>query len=149
MSSNLPPFFTRVDALFRIMRNLTRDLAAHHGLTLTQLIVLGHVYHLGPCPMSELKRELEVTTGAVTGLVDRLERMGMVSRTPSQQDRRVVNVAMTPAGLTVLKSIGETMNRLEASWLAEVPADQRARMIETFDMVLRLGQQVDVPRPVE
>ena len=48
--------------------------------------------------MSELSRMLLVSNGNATTVVDRLERDGLVRRSPSETDRRTVYVALTEAG---------------------------------------------------
>jgi DNA-binding MarR family transcriptional regulator len=48
--------------------------------------------------MSELSRRLLVSNGNTTTVVGRLELDGLVTRTPSATDRRVVHVALTEAG---------------------------------------------------
>jgi DNA-binding MarR family transcriptional regulator len=61
-----------------------------------------HVLHLidpdRPLPMSRLARILSCDASNVTGLVDRLEARGLVTRQPSPEDRRVRVVRLTPAG---------------------------------------------------
>jgi DNA-binding MarR family transcriptional regulator len=51
-----------------------------------------------PLPMSELARTLACDSSNVTGLVDRLEARGLVTRIPSPDDRRVKHVVLTSAG---------------------------------------------------
>lgn len=65
--------------------------------------------------MSEIGRRLVVTKANVTGLVDRLERQGMVARAEND-DRRVTVVRLTEAGTDLLD---RTMPR-HAEWLADL-----------------------------
>lgn len=51
---------------------------------------------------AELMRSSMITSGAVTQRLDRLEERGLVTRTPSRSDRRVVHVALTDAGSTLI-----------------------------------------------
>lgn len=51
-----------------------------------------------PLPMHELASSLACDNSNVTGLVDRLEARGLVTRKPSPHDRRVKHVLLTPAG---------------------------------------------------
>ncbi len=51
--------------------------------------------------------DLELSTGAMTSLIDRLERRGQIERHPNPQDRRSVIVHLTPAGSAVARSFGE------------------------------------------
>ena len=55
-----------------------------------QFIVLEALHTLGPMRQSDLAYKILKTTGNVTQLVDRLEREGLVKRTRSEKDRRVV-----------------------------------------------------------
>ena len=48
--------------------------------------------------MSELSRELEVSNGNVTGIVERLVTDGLVLRTPIETDRRAMRVSMSKSG---------------------------------------------------
>ena len=52
----------------------------------------------GPVVMSRLSERLKVTSSNLTGVVDRLERKGLVQRFRSKEDRRVQHIEMTPAG---------------------------------------------------
>src|SRR5579864_5983054 len=54
-----------------------------------------------PLPMHELANMLACDNSNVTGLVDRLEARGLVTRKPSAEDRRVKHVVLTAAGRRV------------------------------------------------
>lgn len=59
----------------------------------------GALLQLGsPLPMNELAARLACDNSNVTGLIDRLEARGLVSRRPSSDDRRVKHVVLTEAG---------------------------------------------------
>lgn len=64
-----------------------------------------------PLAMGQLAERLELTTGAVTGLVDRLERSGLVRRVRDPADRRRVHLECTERGGQVA---GEYLGRLAA-----------------------------------
>ena len=63
--------------------------------------------------MAELAREFGVEKAALTGLVDRAERQGLVERRAVPGDRRAVSVTLTPAGL-------RTASRFHADVTAEL-----------------------------
>lgn len=54
-----------------------------------------------------LSRHLGIDTGLMTRTLDKLETLGMVTRTRSQDDRRVVNLELTEAGRDVALRIAE------------------------------------------
>jgi len=77
-----------------------------HGLTGAQfdiLMLLEHQTSDGSADQSTLGRMLVVNRSNVTGLVDRMERDGLVKRTADPNDRRVNRVRMTHEGARILK----------------------------------------------
>ena len=72
------------------------------GISMTQLHILHMLERHGQLPMSRLAEVLDVSDSNATGLVDRMEERGLVARTRVPEDRRVVLVQASPAGLAML-----------------------------------------------
>jgi DNA-binding MarR family transcriptional regulator len=111
-------------ALRRIIRAIdlySSRLNEEYGLTGPQLAALHELRRAGSIPAHELARALQVSQPTVTGILDRLERRGLVARTRSGTDRRLVNITVTQAGRQVLEAappllqerFGEQLARLE------------------------------------
>lgn len=131
------PFTAQFVELFRISGHLAQEIADELALTRTQMVVLHRIWEIEGCTMSDLKRDLDVTTGAITGLIDRLEGQGLVARVPSQEDRRVVFLKLTDAGDQAVEAIRTAWDHKLLAWLDRVPAGEReaiktaiARMVE-------------------
>jgi len=75
------------------------------GLTPTQLGVLEAILHKGPLTQRELGRKVLTSAGNMTDVVDKLEARGLVCRTRSPHDRRIVSVTLTPAGQALIESL--------------------------------------------
>jgi DNA-binding MarR family transcriptional regulator len=69
---------------------------------------------------SELGDRLIVTRATVTGLVDSLERRGLVHRSANPADRRSLLVEITPAGLEVVQQVRTIIHRKETAWMSEL-----------------------------
>lgn len=84
-------------ALGEAMEGLQHGYARAVGLHSTDLDAVTHL-HGSPEPltMRDLGQRLQLTAGAVTGLVDRLERSGNVSRVADAHDRRRTRLRLTP-----------------------------------------------------
>jgi MarR family transcriptional regulator, 2-MHQ and catechol-resistance regulon repressor len=90
------------------------------GLTPTQLGVLEAILHKGPLTQRELTRKVLTSAGNMTDVVDKLEARGLVRRTRSPRDRRIVPVELTHAGRVLIeglfpvhaRDIAEAMNGL-------------------------------------
>ena len=67
-------------------------------ITLPQMHTLEILGQQSPLRMKELAAKMGVTTGTLTVGVDRLERLGLVTRIPHETDRRSILVALTETG---------------------------------------------------
>jgi DNA-binding MarR family transcriptional regulator len=86
-----------VRRLYSIMRMRLEAAFAHHGLTLMQWIVLMHVRDGLARTASDIAREFSHDTGALTRVIDQLEKRGLLRRRRSARDRRVVELELTRA----------------------------------------------------
>ena len=82
----------------------------------------GAPYRLTP---SDLTASMMVTSGAVTKRIDRLEAMGLVSRSVAEHDARSRLVELTPAGVAVVDRVVEKHWANEERLLAALTRDQR------------------------
>ncbi len=80
--------------------------AKRMGLEASELAALEHLQAAGPMTLGRLGERLSMSPGALTALVDRLERKGYVERIPNPKDRRSALVRETEAGL------GESLEHL-------------------------------------
>jgi DNA-binding MarR family transcriptional regulator len=69
------------------------------GVTLPQMHTIEILGASGNLRMKELAEKMGVTTGSLTVLVDRLEKKGLVERTPHEEDRRSILVGLTDKGM--------------------------------------------------
>jgi DNA-binding MarR family transcriptional regulator len=87
----------------------------HEGaLSMVHLNVLMLLQSNGPLPMSRLADLLDVSVASATGIVDRMEKRGVVERRHSEADRRVVEIHLTRRGNAVFLVMGaERRKRLK------------------------------------
>jgi DNA-binding MarR family transcriptional regulator len=83
-----------------LMREARQSVVRRWKLTLPQFDVLAELARAdaGGFTFVELSRLLLVTSGNLTGIVDRLEQQRLVERRPDGKDRRVIRVALTDKG---------------------------------------------------
>ena len=105
-----------------------------HGLTPSQYNVLRILRGEGrPLPILEVADRMIAAVPGITGLVDRLEGMGLVARERSTEDRRVVFVAITPRGLDLLARLDDPVAALHKRLIGHLsPAELRelSRLLE-------------------
>jgi len=99
------------------------------GLDRQQYWVLAALEN-GPVRMSALADCAATSQASLTGIVDRLEHRALVERVRSSEDRRVIDVSLTPAGRETAQLMREhSMGGLEAI-LLRLDAEERSRFLE-------------------
>jgi len=94
---------------------LKAAVARASGVTQSDFSALDILERAGQMTPGQLAERLSLTTGAVTALIDRLERAGWISRSPHPSDRRSQVLALTEEA----QAIGE---REMGPWAAEMQA---------------------------
>ncbi|WP_331276119.1 MarR family winged helix-turn-helix transcriptional regulator [Streptomyces sp. Qhu-G9] len=103
-----------------------QEMAQRLNLNVSDLTCFGYVLEAGEeLPTAgDLASRLHVTTGAMTGIVNRLERAGYVTRRPDPADRRRVRIAATPAAVARVTALyGPYYARLAEQFGAYSPAE--------------------------
>ena len=72
---------------------------------MVHLMVLNLLEAEGSQSMGQLAEDLDVSVASVTGIVDRMERRGLVERERGTGDRRVIMVDLTDAGRAVFSEM--------------------------------------------
>jgi DNA-binding MarR family transcriptional regulator len=90
------------------LMNLSKELA-RGKVSFPQYFLLGFLALENHITMSGIAAKMGHTTAAATGLVDRLEKLGYVKRMHASDDRRKIEVQITPQGLCLVAQIREDM----------------------------------------
>jgi MarR family 2-MHQ and catechol resistance regulon transcriptional repressor len=83
------------------------DARSYGGLTVSQSYTLRDLYFNGPRTMSQLAALLGVRLSTMTGVIDQLEAKELVERIDHPEDRRSLQVRLTPAGRKLYQSAYE------------------------------------------
>lgn len=121
--------WVRMAVTFNLLyQEIKKDLVKEN-LTVSQLDILVCLDRTKGLPLSEVADRLLVTGGNVTGIIDRLENAGLVTRQRDSKDRRIVWARLTEKGYGIYRQLMpryiETMNRIN-SYLT--PAERKELM---------------------
>ena len=83
------------------------------GVTQAEAHVLARVTGAGAVPVADLHRDLGTPRSTLTSVLDRLERRGMIRRSPNPDDRRSILVELTPAGRRTSRRVVQVLRQLE------------------------------------
>jgi len=133
------PFALALTRVTEADRRLRAAAAEHLGLALVDFEAVQYLADAGPVPAGRVAEAMGITSGAVTGLVDRLERAGWVERARHDLDRRQVVVQLAAARRQAIAAaralrerlLDEALAALDDGALAETAAlldDAAARL---------------------
>jgi MarR family 2-MHQ and catechol resistance regulon transcriptional repressor len=75
-----------------------------HSIKTLELRLLFSISKEGKCPIGSLASEINVTSAWVTGIVEELENRNLVKKLRNPNDRRIIDVSLTPAGKKLVKT---------------------------------------------
>lgn len=101
------------------------------GITLAQLAALRQLRD-GPVSAGHLGRLIGLSPASTSHLVDRLEARGLVVRSRRQDDRRAVDVRLTPTGKRVLDESRPLPGSIVHRAIEAMPAEKRRRLTEAL-----------------
>jgi len=101
------------------------SVARAHDVSLAEMKAIAHIQAEGELTPRQLGERLSLSSGAVTALVDRLERGGWVERTPHPSDRRSVVVRMSEQSMEAAARIYLPYSEALARTAAKLPAATR------------------------
>jgi len=135
---------TSQEAMVRLLRvagrvqQLLSDVCAEYGITHDQYNVLRILrgVHPGGYPRFEITERLISRAPDVTRLTDRLDRLGLVERVRSADDRRLSLSRITSTGLALLKRIDPQIQAVHASVAASLSEQEKQTLTRMCDAML-------------
>lgn len=118
-------------------------LKADFDLPLTQFEPMSVMQSTPACRVYDIARELGITTGGTSKLVDRIEARGYCRRLPNPEDRRSSLVELTAEGQGVLAAAGRAFDEELRRWLGAVVPERTLRQFAaTLARLRSAGQQI-------
>jgi DNA-binding MarR family transcriptional regulator len=122
---------SRISGIHKRIHSAMRQTLAEHDLTPEDWGLMTPLYLREPGkPTSPgaLARDLDLSSGAMTSRLDRLEQLGYVRRTRDEDDRRGVKVEMTEAGRAAWDRAAEVAGRREAFFTSVLSKDEQRQL---------------------
>jgi DNA-binding MarR family transcriptional regulator len=124
-------------ALLRLGRELRRETRAA-GVSPEQVALLVTIKYAPGAGVNELATRERMSPPAMTKHVDRLERDGLVKRTPSESYRRRVGLTLTDAGQRMLRKVRSRRTAWLAQRLGELTEDELLAIEAAVEPLTRL-----------
>ncbi len=122
-----------VQLMKKVMGSIKHRMGNHFkemNLTGPQGMLMGTLVHHGEMKVSELSEKLDLSNSTVSGMIDRLENQGLIERTRSKEDRRVVYVKVTDEFKKCSKEHFEQVNRLIEQMMSKATPEELDIILE-------------------
>ena len=122
----------QLEPLIARQRKAIAEQGCFRTISSTQRHVLLLLDSEGPMTMGRIAELLDVSLPNVTGIVERMVDHGLVARIRSDDDRRIVSVAVTDAGRQTVEEIDLVRRSQLAAVICRLSAEQQERALSTF-----------------
>lgn len=120
-----------------------RNYFGQMDLTFPQTLVLTALGEEGAMPISRLAQYIGSANSTVSGIVDRLEKMKLVKRVRSEDDRRVIYVALTDEYRSMHKSMEPNVSAYLAKLLRALPGQELSDICIALDKLDKALEQAE------
>ena len=148
MGNNADEISEVIDNLRRSIKAInesSRNAEKDTGLTGPQLWAIKIVAGCAPIKVSDLARRMYLHPATVVGILDRLESKGLVQRTRSTEDRRVVEIDLTAQGRVVVGQAPEVAQGMLVKGLESLSKEKLSHVSESMKEIVRILGAEDFP----
>ena len=133
--------------VFQVIQEYSKKVEHSTGLTGPQLWAIKTLAESAPMMVSELARHMYLHPATVVGVLTRLESHGLIKRTRSKEDRRIVWVELTPKGKNLVAAAPEVAQGLLVMGLEKTPLSGLKEINKGLKrLVSILGAEGTLPR---
>lgn len=119
----------------------SKELDRLHRVSQPQLSCVIALKEYGPLSLSKLAKYTLVNPSTITGIIDRLEQKGLVSRERSHADRRVVTIKLTEAGEDLAASAPPPIPSSIAKGLKRLSTEERQHIVRCLATLVAMLEE--------
>ena len=134
-------------ALRRIIRAIdlySKELVRNYSLTGPQLLLLREIVYLRDTTVGGLAKRANLSSATVTGILDRLEKRGLVERTRSDHDRRKVVVRATAEGIDLYQKAPSMLQERFVSEFAKLHDWEQTLILSSLQHIATMMEAKDI-----
>ena len=127
----------------KIVRSInleSKKIQKEYGVSIPQVLCLSYLMNAPnyQATQGDIRKFLNLNSSTTSGIIDRLEKKGYVARLPKSGDKRVVNIALTSAGDSLMKSIPSLLHEQLSTRLQHLNEPALHRIEESLDTLINL-----------
>jgi len=127
----------------RIVRSIdieSKKIQKEYGVSIPQVLCLSFLHESASyqATQGEIRKFLNLNSSTVSGIINRLEKKGLLARLPKSGDKRVVNIALTSAGDKLLSAIPSLLHEQLSEKLQKLNEPDLAKVEDSLEILVQL-----------
>ena len=127
----------------KIVRSInleSKKIQKEYGISIPQILCLNYLHQCENFQSTHnlIKEYLNLNSSTVTGIVNRLEKKGLIARLPKFGDKRVTNIALTSAGDRLLEQLPPLLHERLSNKLEKHSSEQIAEIDNALNLLIQL-----------
>jgi DNA-binding MarR family transcriptional regulator len=119
------------------------DEGANRDLSHFHYAILGILSGSGPLPVSEIGRRMLISKPQMTAMLDKLAELGLISRTPDAEDRRVIHISLSAKGKKALDKASQRMRENIKKKLSGLSREDREELAAALSRIKTIGSRIE------
>ena len=118
----------------------SKKIQKEYGVSIPQVLCLNFLRDSPnfQSTQDEIRKFLNLNSSTVSGIINRLEKKGLLARLPKSGDKRLVNIALTSAGDKILNSIPSLLHEQLSEKLQKLGENELKKVEESLDVLIKL-----------
>ncbi len=118
----------------------SKQIQKQYGISIPQLLCLQFLHDSASFQATHksITNYLELNSSTVTGIINRLQKKGLVARLPKRDDRRTTYISLTSTGEKMLKNSPELLHTRLADKLEKLSAESIESIRDSLDSIIHL-----------
>jgi len=118
----------------------SKKIQKEYGVSIPQVLCLSFLHESSnyQATQGEIREFLNLNSSTVSGIINRLEKKGLLARLPISGDKRVVNIALTSTGDKLLGTIPSLLHEQLSEKLQNLEESELNKVEESLDTLVRL-----------
>jgi MarR family transcriptional regulator, organic hydroperoxide resistance regulator len=130
--------------VFKSIQDYSQEVSKKYGITGPQLWALKTIAANGSLSLGELSQRMYLHPSTISGVVDRLEKKKYVQRDRAKEDRRVVQVRLTPLGRNLSRKAPNPIQGKMVYGLGKLKRDQLNSIYESLQRLVKIMEVQNV-----
>lgn len=127
----------------KIVRSIdieSKKIQREYGVSIPQVLCLSYLYNSTDFQsvQGDIRRFLNLNSSTVSGIIDRLEKKGLLARLPKSGDKRIVNITLTAAGYKLITTIPSLLHDRLSEKLSKLDQQKLNKIEESLDVLVSM-----------